>query len=184
MMTTTSRLIIFAYGNPSRGDDALGPEFLKRLGEESVNHKGQRRYKRITDFQLQIEHAEDLLHRDLALFIDADMAIPPPFSFYRLKTTARYQLYLTCHEPFCRAPCLRTGLWKAPPSSLHALYPRRGLCLGTADICYGQSKSQRIHRFCQAPALKTRLRVLDRFVRAPDVTASAEKAKQSPGDPG
>ena len=83
-MMNTPRLIIFAYGNPSRGDDALGPEFLRRLEEESTCLKGHGRCKGVTDFQLQIENAEDLLHRDLALFIDASMASPPPFSFYRL----------------------------------------------------------------------------------------------------
>ena len=83
-MTNTSRLILFAYGNPSRGDDALGPEFLRRIGEESVFHKGHSRSKRVTGFQLQIEHAEDLLHHDLALFIDANIAIRTPFSFSML----------------------------------------------------------------------------------------------------
>jgi hydrogenase maturation protease len=93
-MMNITRLIIFAYGNPSRGDDALGPEFLRRLGEEPACQAGICNYKQITDFQLQIEHAEDLLHRDLALFIDASMAGPPPFSFYRL-TPARDTSYST-----------------------------------------------------------------------------------------
>ena len=94
-MTNAPSLIIFANGNPSRGDDALGPEFLRRLGEESTCQAGLGHCKRVTDFQLQIEHAEDLLHHELALFVDASMASPPPFSFYRL--TPRRDTSYTSH---------------------------------------------------------------------------------------
>ena len=88
-----ARLVMFAYGNPSRGDDALGPELLRRLEEDPAYQANL--YKSITDFQLQIEHAQDLLHRDLALFVDASMTSPPPFSFYRL--SPRRDISYTSH---------------------------------------------------------------------------------------
>jgi len=69
-------LLIFGYGNPSRGDDALGPMLLERLEAE-----GFPGVECLTDFQLQVEHALDLEGRELALFIDAHLSCRPPFEF-------------------------------------------------------------------------------------------------------
>lgn len=75
------RVVIFAYGNPSRGDDALGPTLLYQLTQEDTFNK---KITCIEDFQLQIEHALDLEDKDLALFIDASVSCSPPFTFTRL----------------------------------------------------------------------------------------------------
>jgi len=77
-------LVIFAYGNPSRGDDALGPALLYRLERDERFNK---EIVFIEDFQLQIEHALDLENHNLALFIDASVACLPPFTFTRLEPT-------------------------------------------------------------------------------------------------
>lgn len=73
-------LLIFAYGNPSRGDDALGPLLLERLA--TLNLPG---VELLTDFQLQVEHALDLQGRERVLFIDASVSCPPPCLFTRLQ---------------------------------------------------------------------------------------------------
>ncbi len=73
-------LLILACGNPSRGDDALGPLFLERLAELAG-----RDVELLTDFQLQIEHAVDLEQRALALFVDASVSGPAPYQFTRLQ---------------------------------------------------------------------------------------------------
>lgn len=73
-------LLIFAYGNPSRGDDALGPMLLERL--EALNLP---QVELLTDFQLQVEHAIDLQGREQVLFVDASVSCPPPFSLARLR---------------------------------------------------------------------------------------------------
>lgn len=59
-------MLVFALGNPSRGDDALGPALAARL--ESANWPG---VEVIVDFQLQVEHALDLEGRRLVVFVDA-----------------------------------------------------------------------------------------------------------------
>ena len=69
-------LVVFAVGNPSRGDDALGP--LLMAGLEA---RAQTGVVLISDFQLQIEHALDLDGCELALFIDAGTGTPAPFEF-------------------------------------------------------------------------------------------------------
>jgi hydrogenase maturation protease len=79
------RLLIFAYGNPSRGDDALGPELLARLEAERDRRPDWGGIEIQTDFQLQIEHALDLEGQELALFIDASVSCAAPFSFARIQ---------------------------------------------------------------------------------------------------
>lgn len=76
-------LVVFACGNESRGDDALGPLLLRRL--EGAGLPGVAIFG---DFQLQIEHALDLQGHNLALFIDAGQATPAPFSFYEVEPAA------------------------------------------------------------------------------------------------
>ena len=74
-------ILIFAYGNLSRGDDALGPLLLEYVEE----HSNLNQIDLLCDFQLQIEHALDIEHRELVLFVDASVACQQAFSFTQLK---------------------------------------------------------------------------------------------------
>ena len=69
-------LLIFGYGNPGRGDDGLGPEFL-----DAVNALELEEAECQTDMQLQVEHVMDMQGRTLVLFVDADMSCQEPFEF-------------------------------------------------------------------------------------------------------
>ena len=81
-----NRVLVLAWGNPSRGDDALGPELVRRLEALSAqNAAAWRDHEFLTDFQLQPEHATDLADRDRVLFADAAAAGRAPFSFSRLR---------------------------------------------------------------------------------------------------
>ena len=73
------KLLIFGYGNPSRGDDALGPLIIEKLCEWQFIH-GWSHIQAETDYQLQIEHVSDLVDQDLVIFVDADMGCAPPLS--------------------------------------------------------------------------------------------------------
>jgi hydrogenase maturation protease len=72
-------ILIFGWGNPSRGDDALGPLFVERI--EAMNLPD---VECLTDFQLQVEHALDLQDRRRILFVDASIEAAAPFSVSRL----------------------------------------------------------------------------------------------------
>lgn len=74
----TAPILIFAWGNPSRGDDALGPLFAERLEPLLADPN---RYEFLTDFQLQVEHALDLQDRAGVIFVDADASLEEPFRF-------------------------------------------------------------------------------------------------------
>jgi hydrogenase maturation protease len=77
-------VVVFAVGNPSRGDDAIGPVLCGRLAKWLENEGLASGFELIEDFQLQIEHALDLQGRELALFIDAGANTPRPFTFQRI----------------------------------------------------------------------------------------------------
>ena len=72
--------LVFAWGNPSRGDDALGPSFAAALQDSAAGNPHWGDFECLTDFQLQIEHALDLRHRRRVLFVDASLSCAPPFS--------------------------------------------------------------------------------------------------------
>jgi len=80
---TPPRVVILAWGNPSRGDDALGPEFLRRAETNLTLPRDG--FAFVTDFQLQPEHATDLDGRELALFVDASSVLASPIAFTELK---------------------------------------------------------------------------------------------------
>lgn len=61
--------MLIAVGNPARGDDGLGPALLEMLAAERLAG-----VETLLDFQLQVEHALDLVGRAAVLFIDASRA--------------------------------------------------------------------------------------------------------------
>jgi len=77
-------VVVFAIGNPSRGDDAIGPLLYDRLSAWLEGQGLAERFDLYEDFQLQIEHAIDLKGRQMALFIDAGDNTPGPFTFSRI----------------------------------------------------------------------------------------------------
>ena len=80
----TAPVVVFAVGNPSRGDDAIGPELCGRLEKWLKNEGLEDQVELIEDFQLQIEHVLDLQGRQLALFIDAGENTPTPYTFKQI----------------------------------------------------------------------------------------------------
>ena len=80
MTPLTQPSLIFTWGNPSRGDDAIGPRIYEMLQAADLSGVDL-----LTDFQLQIEHAIDLENRDRILFIDASTSAEAPFELVQLK---------------------------------------------------------------------------------------------------
>ena len=65
-------ILVFGYGNPSRGDDALASELLGLLKTSCANGELPEVFDLITDFQLQVEHTIDLKKRERVLFLKRD----------------------------------------------------------------------------------------------------------------
>lgn len=70
-------LLVFGWGNPSRGDDALGPQCIAQLRQHFAH---EARIEFLEDFQLQVEHALDLLGRTQVLLVDASASGTAPFA--------------------------------------------------------------------------------------------------------
>jgi hydrogenase maturation protease len=69
-------LLVFGWGNRSRGDDALGPMCVEQL---RALYGGSGRVEFLDDYQLMIEHALDLVGRSRVLLVDASLEGRAPF---------------------------------------------------------------------------------------------------------
>ena len=72
--------LVLTWGNPSRGDDALGPAMFDLLEKDQLPG-----VEIITDFQLQIEYSTDIADRTTVFFVDASLSAGEPFELTRLQ---------------------------------------------------------------------------------------------------
>jgi len=84
------KLLIFGYGNPGRGDDAIGSLFV-----EHISRWKRENFSCLSDMQLMVEHVTDLRAHNEVIVVDADMACAEPFEF--LPITARKDESCTSH---------------------------------------------------------------------------------------
>lgn len=80
----TAPVLVLTWGNPSRGDDALGPLFGEHFAELARRHPEWGEVECLTDFQLQVEHALDLQGRRRVLFVDASRDVSAPCLLTRI----------------------------------------------------------------------------------------------------
>ena len=78
-------MLVLAVGNPSRGDDAIGPELAARV--EAAGLPG---VEVIVEFQLQVENALDLVGRECVIFVDAGTGTPAPFQLRPVQPAAEF----------------------------------------------------------------------------------------------
>ena len=125
-------VLVFGWGNPSRGDDALGPMFVEQLsaqlGEAQIGG-----IDCLTDFQLQVEHALDLVGRERVLFVDASQALEAPFAATALHASrdASFTTHAMSPEAVMQVFAQLHGR-EAPPCTLLAI---RGECFELGAPC-------------------------------------------------
>jgi len=78
-------VLVLAVGNPSRGDDAIGPELAARLEAAALTG-----VEVISEFQMQVENALDLSGRERVIFVDAGTGTPAPFELQRVHAAAQF----------------------------------------------------------------------------------------------
>jgi hydrogenase maturation protease len=131
----TAPTLVFGWGNASRGDDALGPLCIEAL---RAGFEGDVRIDFLDDYQLQVEHALDLVGRRRVLFVDASRAAARPFavstiearsdasfSTHSLSAPALLKVYEDLHAttaPPCTLLAIRGEHFElgAPPSAAAA----------------------------------------------------------------
>ncbi|MGB5401366.1 MAG: hydrogenase maturation protease [Thermoanaerobaculia bacterium] len=72
--------LILGLGNPGRGDDGLGPEFVR-----TISDRGLRGVATDSDYQLQVENAAEVARFRRVLFVDADRTGAEPFWLGRVQ---------------------------------------------------------------------------------------------------
>jgi hydrogenase maturation protease len=116
-------ILLFAYGNLSRGDDALGPMLLQR-----VEHVYQRRPCSwplifLQDYQLQIEHVMDMKGCEQVILMDASKSQIEPLRFYAVDEEDD----ITHHSTHIITPSQLLHIYQqvhdepAPPTSMLAM---------------------------------------------------------------
>lgn len=111
-----SRLVL-AWGNRSRGDDALGPLFAEQVEGDGVEV--------IEDMQLQPEHALDLAGRAHVLFVDASLTAAAPFELLPLAPArdASFSTHAMSPQALLQVALELDG--RAPPATLLAIRGER-----------------------------------------------------------
>lgn len=114
--------LIIGYGNPSRGDDALGPTAIDEIERRVERHPAWGQVELLTDFQLQVEFVTDLDDRARILFIDAAASGDEPFSFESLIAERRGPIATHALSPASLLTAYRNFHGHAaPPSFLLAI---------------------------------------------------------------
>ncbi|MDJ0833084.1 MAG: hydrogenase maturation protease [Gammaproteobacteria bacterium] len=114
---TADALLIFAYGNVSRGDDALAPLLLERLQQQGIQHGCGLTLQYLTDYQMHIEHVMDMQQCRRVLLIDAAQDTAQALRFYPV--TAQAQTLYTTHgmSPSTLLHTYQQVLHEEPPAT-------------------------------------------------------------------
>lgn len=117
-MTALSRppVLVLAVGNPSRGDDAIGPLLAERLEAAVATGAVGPQVEVSCDAQLMVEHALDVVGRRAVIFVDAAADGPGRVAWRRV-TQARSGLAVTSHScsPAQLLRLVQGTLCEAPP---------------------------------------------------------------------
>ena len=69
-MPPEKRILVYAFGNPGRQDDSLGNRLVEEL-EPWLEEQGLDQVELESNYQLNIEDADNIRDRDIVVFVDA-----------------------------------------------------------------------------------------------------------------
>jgi hydrogenase maturation protease len=81
---------VYGFGNPGRQDDGLGPMIIDKLDKENIEG-----ITTDSNYQLNIEDADNISKSDIVIFVDASLDAEEPFSFERIEPSA--EITFTTH---------------------------------------------------------------------------------------
>jgi hydrogenase maturation protease len=114
-------LLIIAWGQRMRGDDAIGPEFLDRL-RRALGDEQLRRVDLVEEEQLHAELALQLLDRERVLLVCADPGANPPYALQTVEPGNDASLSRSVlSAPALLAVCEAFHGRPAPPATLLGL---------------------------------------------------------------
>ena len=124
VISTSPELVVFAWGNLSRGDDGIGP-----LLAEKLRALQRQELVVVEDFQLNIEHVMDFNGMTPLLFIDASVAIERGIAVERIEASDDGNFSTHAISPQALLNVYRETTGAAPPEAflLHVAAGRFGL---------------------------------------------------------
>jgi hydrogenase maturation protease len=102
------RVVVLGWGNSERGDDGLGLSLIDRL-------QARPELRLIGAHQLQIEHVLDLQGCDLAIFADAAIGLPAPYTFRPVRPASPRLWSSHAFGPAELLAVYRSSLHQPPP---------------------------------------------------------------------
>lgn len=128
--STDPALIVFAWGNESRGDDGIGPLLARRLLS-----LGRPALVVIEDHQLNIEHITDFVDDTPLLFIDASVSIESGIMLEQIEASGDGNFSTHAISPRALLNVYREATGNAPPPAylLHVAGESFGLGEGLGD---------------------------------------------------
>ena len=78
-MGGTLKILVYGFGNPARQDDGLGVELVSRLEQAQLPGLAFD-----SNYQLNIEDADNISSFDAVIFVDASVRGDAPFSFTKI----------------------------------------------------------------------------------------------------
>lgn len=98
-MVQKPQILIFGYGNPGRQDDGLGAAFVAKM-EEWLAFNPNENIHLDTNYQLNIEDAEQISAYDTVLFVDASIESIEAFSLTKVEPSeARVEFTMHAVSP-------------------------------------------------------------------------------------
>jgi len=90
-MNSTRPYLLYAYGNPGRLDDGLGPACSRAFEALALPNLTLE-----CDYQLTVEDAWIVARHELVIFVDASVDAPPPFTLVEVKPakTAQFSSHM------------------------------------------------------------------------------------------
>jgi hydrogenase maturation protease len=109
-------ILIYAYGNPGRQDDGLGNALVEALGPW-IAEQGMDQVEVDSNFQLNIEDADNIKDKDAVVFVDASIEDIGQFHFGRVEPSeGRSEFTLHSASPaYILALCI--GLYNRHPET-------------------------------------------------------------------
>lgn len=112
------KILLYGYGNPGRQDDGLGNEFINRMEEFVHQADLKHEFSFDSNYQLNIEDAEEISGNDLVLFIDASEEEIDDFCFSKVDKSTAVSFTTHAASPGYVVSLCRDLFGKAPPAWL------------------------------------------------------------------
>ena len=91
MVNGNLKILVYGYGNPGRQDDGLGNALVEKL--EQAHLPG---VEFDSNYQLNIEDADNISGFDAVIFVDASKDTEPPFKFSKIEPSS--EIRFTTHS--------------------------------------------------------------------------------------